>query len=532
MKKSWKPIYVISLAILVLSCNYRTEEPRRMKKDDLVGTRQINVPTKIHLLDGGVILCPDGFFFHRDTIQAIGARSSLSRADATNGIWVIALDSVAAMEYFDKSVHGARSFGGFLLGVSATADIGMGAIFILKAIFGSCPTVYSFNGHQERLEAECFSYSIGRNFEMADLDRLNSQRAEDGRVVLRVKNEALETHYINEFTVCYADHPQGTEVFPTDDGGILAASHLVSPTSAVNSDGKDILETIHNRDSLVYKSDSASASRMFAEKRRDWIEFTVPLPPKSSSVVVALHVKNSLENTVLLYDVMMRNQGLNVLEWSQDVNESKWYAWRLAHWYKEFSGMELLVQQDGQYIRSGKIFDTGPIAWKLVAVQLPLKTHEDTLKIRLQFLPDNWVIDWVGFDFSGTPAPDLKKAACVDAKGNMNSSANNIIDAIREDDDNYFVTYPGEFADLSFQVPNQDSLKHSERTFFVHSKGYYVEWVRPEWVRIRPNVPGFDISQSDEMARLSSQLWLSKKNRFEDQFYRNRIPSWNSGGRP
>ena len=262
------------------------------------------------------------------------------------------------------------------------------------------------------------------------------------------------------------------------------------------------------------------------DKQRDWIECTVPRPRGAATMAVAIRMKNSLENTTLLYDVMMRNQGLNALEWSEDVNESLWYAWKLGQWYKEFSGLQVLIDEHGAFVERGRFSDTGPIAWRQSAVIVPVDDQGDSVKLRLSFLPDNYLIDWIGFGFEGNRTLSMETAPCVAAIANSATIPGDLCDAVEHDDDRYGVMYPGESIDLTYAVPAEEPAGALVRTYFIRSKGYYVEWVRPEWVRERPDIPGFDLSQRDEIAKRLSQLWLTKKNQFEGEFFRDRIPSW------
>ncbi len=528
MKYSLGLVLPLSLLLCLSGC-YPAGERRLGGKEELTDGKKVTVPTKVHLLDGSVILCRHGFTFRHDTVFASGTRFSLTRSDSIAGPWTVPIDSVSGLEYVDMSLKGARLVGSIMLGGIASGEVAIGSIMILKAIFGSCPTIYSSDSTGEHLEAECFSYSIGRRFENPDLDRLTTPSVTDGRLTLRLKNEALETHYINAFNLVYADHPRGTEAFPTDDGEILETGTLVPASRAVNSAGADVLKAISSRDLDVYTCDSAAVSRMFREKRRDWIECVIPNPHHAATLTIALRAKNSLQNTTLLYDVMMRNQGLNVLQWSEDINESLLYAWRLGRWYEEFSGIQILVDENGTFVEEGRFSDTGPIAWRQTAIQVPIDDRGDSVKIRFGFLPDNFLIDWIGFGFEGNRTLPMKRALCVDAKTNSTMAPEYIRGALLRDDDQYCVTYPGESIDLTFAFPSDPLGGESVRTYFVRSKGYYVEWVRPEWVRERPDVPGFDLSKRDEIAERLSRMWLSKKTRFEGEFFRDRIPSWGPG---
>jgi hypothetical protein len=409
-----------------------------------------------------------------------------------------------------------------LLAASTAGAIFVGVVALSVAIFGSCPTVYTSNGADQRLEAECFSYSIGSKYELPDLDRLEQRTPSSGRFTLRLKNEALETHYIDRFRLGYVDHPAGTEAFPTDDGDVLLARNLVPALTARNSEGTDLSRLLRTRDNVAYRLDSLTAGRMLARKKKDYIDVTLNVPHNATGVTLALRGRNSLENTILLYDVMMRDQGLEVANWSEKLNDSYLYAWRLYQWYSGVSGLDISVEHDGEFVPAGRISDTGPIAWKPVAAHIPLGDHGDTVRIRLSFLPDSWNIDWLGFDATEEEQPELHYISSSSIQDNAGMARADAIRAINDDDGDYLVTYPGEWMDLSFDLPPGAGM---QRTLFLDSKGYYVEWVRPEWVRERSQVAGFDISEPEAIRNRLAQIWVARKPAFENQFFQYRIPT-------
>lgn len=524
MKHIWKILGLLAfISILFITCYYPVEIREKAQKGKLIEGKETKVATKMHLTDGSVILCYSGFALSKDTLHATGLRFPFAHEQGFEGLWSIPLDSLVGLEYFDKDIRGVRGLGTVLLGATVAGEVGIAGIVILKAIFGSCPTVYSFDGERQHLEAESFSYSIGRMFEGHDLDRINQRYRDSSHVTLRVKNEALETHYIDMMRLCYVDHPGETEVFSNDDGDILMTSHPIAPTRAVTSENRDVTKEIAQRDGVVYTIDSATAGRMLTSGSRDWIECEVPIPANASTVTIAIRAKNSLQNTVLLYDVMMRDQGLDAMDWSESVNENLWYAWRLGGWYKEFSGIELLVKDGEEFVPRGRISDTGPIAWKDVAARITLGKQQDTLRMRLQFLPDNWIIDWVGFDFSDAEPLTPSYASCVGVMDNFGNQRSDVVVGLGTDDEHYAVTYPGEWLDLTFSVP---ASQDKNRTFFLQSDGYYVEWVRPEWIGARDHVTGFDFSDRQVVMKRLAELWVAKKNTFEQQFFDQKIPSW------
>lgn len=511
---------ILALVLALSSC-YHVEERQRGDKAALSEGREVKVPTKVHLVDGSVILFGDGFLCARDTIRGKGQLYSLARREAfLNDSWLIPIDSIVGFEYYSFGTRGARVFGSVLLGTTITAEVGVAAIVLLKVIFGSCPTVYTLSDTGETLEAECFSYSIGRLFAQSDLDRLSLRSTSSGPILVRVKNEALETHYIDLFRLVYADHPYGTELFPDDDGNVIRTSNLMPPAAAINSEGRDVISDIVSRDGNAYTSDPATVRKMLNDRTPDWIQCKVPRRPGSSTLTVALRMKNSLQNTVLLYDLMMRNQGLTALEWSATLDKNPWYAWKLARWYVGFSGIQIQVLEDGEYRTKARVNDTGPIAWKSVAAEVPLDTDDDTVSVRLSFLPDNIKLDWVAFDFDGTEET-THTAECLDVRDHTGAHSTDALESMRSDDERYCVTYPGEWLDLTFSVPHAAVMN---RTYFVVSKGYYVEWVRPGWVKENRNLPGFDLNNDAQNRETLSKLWMAKKDTFEEQFFSHKIP--------
>jgi hypothetical protein len=508
--------------MLLLTC-FPVQKSHRIDKGQLTQGNATESPTKAHLLDGSVILYDYGFQRRNDSILGHGIRYGIDRKEgAVRNQWKVPLDSVVGLEYFDKNIPGARIPGTVLLSTTTVVEGGLAVIGLLKIIFGSCPTVYTSDGEQQRLEAECFSYSIGSKYELPDLDRLEQRTPAEGRFMLYLKNEALETHYIDAFTLGYVDHPFGTEVFPTDDGNVLAASNLQSPASARNSEGRDLTSLFRYRDNTAYSIDSATVRRMFKRSERDWIELAVPVPRDAEELTLALRGRNTLQNTVLLYDVMMRDQGMGAVEWSESLSSSLWYAWRLYRWYTSMSGLNITVEHDGEFVDAGRLTDTGPIAWKTVATRIPLGEHGDTVRIRLNCLPDSWSIDWIGLDAGDHNQPELHYVPCSTAEGASEQRGATAIAATSGDDGSYLVTYPGEWLDLSFNLPPTTGR---QRTLFLYSKGYYVEWVRPEWVRERADVRPFDISEHERVRNRLAELWSAKKDTFEAKFFQQRIPT-------
>ncbi|MBT8191017.1 MAG: hypothetical protein KJO29_11365, partial [Bacteroidia bacterium] len=177
---------------------------KRIEAEEFIDNSKLlyetGLPVHAHLDDGSVVIFENGFYLVETTDSTFmnsnfrGAiRYSLDRQQKDT-IFTLDYSKVAYVDVVEKRLDGLAfllSLPGALITSAITA----------VAIFGSCPTVYSMDGNIEHLEAECFSYSINPRFEMQDVDKLEFPDFKDGILKLELRNEALETHYINTFKV-------------------------------------------------------------------------------------------------------------------------------------------------------------------------------------------------------------------------------------------------------------------------------------------------------------------------------------------
>jgi len=509
------------IALVLLACADPVEQRVRVTKEDLLKGIEVSAPVRIHTFSGSVYLAVEGFTVRNDTISCSGQEYGPTRSLEDKSSWRIPVDSVVGIEYFVVKTPPLRSVGNLLSGTTATIYTAFGGLVLYKALFGSCPTFYTFDGEQPILEAEGFSYSIGKYFEGSDLDRLQMQTPPDGRVRLAVRNEALETHYINQVELCYVDHPAGTEAYPDADGESAHIMKPKAPVRAVSLNGREILGSILGRDAEAYESDDNTTSDLLPRGKRDYVECEFENSSGSSAMTIVLRGRNTLQNTVLLYDVMMRNQGPLVTEWVRKVNENPLYSWRLYRWYREHSGIRVFVERDGQFVEAGRIPDTGPIAWKETAVQVPVDPGSRRVRLRFSFLPESWAIDWIGYDEQAFEASGFAHLSPVAATNNRGMENKENVQSLQGDDDDYLVTGPGTAVELSFVVPT-----HVEgmRTLFVRSKGYYIEWIRGEWLKARDDLIVFDISNPGKISKDLADLWHQKRAAIKEDFYAHKIP--------
>lgn len=474
---------------------------------------------KVHLLDGETLLFAKGLRVDRDTVRGAGLRFGITDVDTAKGgrVSEVPLDSVAAMESFREYTNAAETA---VTTTLAVAGLIGGSAALFKAIFGSCPTIYSDSAGAATLEAEGFPYSISRLLERRDLHRLRVHADAGGVVSLDVRNEALETHYINQLELLGVTHAADEFVLPGDDERPLVVGGIAPATRATDRAGNDVTKELAGDDSLVFRSDARTIARIHASDLDDWIDLTLPVPRGADSVALVFHLRNSLLTTVLLYDEMLRPQGARAVDFEgHDLNAiSSMVA--LGRWYGSRMGLHVSVRHGQSWDEVARVPDAGPIAWRDVAVVAPA-TSRDTLHVRLSFVADAWRIGKVAVagEFRRPMPQRFAPSTVAEANGATNVDA---LRSLAEPDAQYLETMPGQRFTVRFETGH--APRDSARTFLLATEGYYTEWIRGGWVRQASGAAPHPFVASDSSLAETVRHWADVAPRFEAEFARTRIP--------
>lgn len=533
MNRLWLCVSALTgVCLFVSACFFIADKPRRA---DVTKVKKISAPTKAHLRDGSVVICPKGFAV-RDNylfpvqghgqytdsfgrLHEIPGSSGGFQFDLANSVFVIvdslALDSIAFLEYYTGYTEPTMFFIGL-------AQWGPGSVAVGKYLFGSCPTIHTVDGESERLEAECFSYSIAPQLEGDDLDRLDYGRPENGKYTVTLANEAFETHYINELHLIAVDHVAGAEPFPTPKEDVVLFGEAAPLLAAHSFSGRDVKDQLQARDDVFFESDSAAIAALAnGGSMEDGIELEVAVPDGAQRMVVAFKLRATLMNTIFFYEMLLGSQGFGALEWMQPGPLKLFKMWRLHRWYADHFGLRVQTFDGNRFKDSACIVNAGPIAWRHVAVEIPA-ANGPTARLRIASLAGNWAIDWVG--------------VCVDPPREVKISELNATDVRREDgapdvhaaqkllrsDEDYLVTFPGDAYRLTFELPPPAEGKL--RSYFVRSRGYYIEWLRQSWLthaQSDSGEPAFEMG--DDVLRRTAAKWLARRTDFERSFFASRL---------
>ena len=512
----------LGLLLLLSSCIriYSTDPP--VEEAPAEGQVEVEVPIRAHLVDGGAAVFRDGARVGPERIEGSGWRYDLTRLDSA---WIsgITMDSVVGLESIPTShLTGPATF---LLSVGAAAVTAVGTVALLKALFGSCPTVYAADGDTEVLEAELFSYSIAPLLEGRDVDALGARASASGTVRLNVRNEALETHLVNHLQLLEVAHGPDERVLPDERELPVAVAGLAPPAAARDRGGRDVAAELAAADGVAYETPMARLSEATMSDLEDGIELVFApvdagrLGAGADTVALVLRLRNSLLNTVLFYDLMLAARGADALTWLAGDLERIGPAVALGQWWTSRMGLRVELPSDGGWKEVARVPDTGPIAWNELAVPLMPPAPGDSVRVRLRFVADAWRIDRAALATS-VRRPEVVRhtpARLLDADDRPQPDG---AAAVASPDERYLETRPGDRYAIEFDVGAEPEV--GTRSFLLSSQGYYTEWIRPSWVR---DAAGDPPEPGDALLREAMRRWAGHRTDFEREFFESRIPT-------
>ncbi|MFN2399994.1 MAG: hypothetical protein ABR543_15350 [Gemmatimonadaceae bacterium] len=474
----------------------------------------VRSPVRAHLKDGSTVVFRNGVTILRDTVRGNGERFSSTLAPAAS-MSRVALDSVLGMETFRNEIDGGRSAQYTVGGLVAAAAVAALAV----AALGSCPTFYYDSGGTRVIEAEGFSYSVAPLLEARDIDRLRARPDSSGILRLEVRNEALETHYVNHLELLEVTGAADEYVVPDERGRPLGLRAIESPRVMRDKRGVSVVQVLEDADDSVYRTGASTMATVSLKDMTDYIDVSVPRPAVDS-VVLLFRMRNSLLNTVLFYDFMLARPGALSLDWLSLGLDSLAKAVELGRWYGDHFGLRVSVLENERYREVARVGDQGPIAWHDVGLVVPVPADgSDSLKMRLSFIADEWRIDRVAMTstWRRANARAIPISTVTRLDGTPEPAA---LESMRKADDQYLETTMGQALIAGFDAGPEPA--RDTRTFMLASQGHYSEWVRGEWIRSARTPAPFVPSDSTLLAVVKE--WRSVQADMERQFFATRIP--------
>ncbi len=451
---------------------------------------------KVHLKNGEVSLLRDWKLnASKDSILGNGKLFDFNRTEIREGSMAHNIDDIAIIETnqldaITSTDKDKISTLAILTGANLIIDIA--CITNPKACFGSCPTFYTERSHSVHdAKAEGFSSAISPALEKLDMDALNTQTSRED-FYLTMKNEAFETHLINEICLTAVPKKRSEFVFQDRMNTFYKARHMVTPKRATIN-GTSILSQVSKIDDLEFFS--FTDKQDLTKKEDIYLDFEGVYGNKQGLVI---NFRQTLLTTFLLYNGISY-MGDEVGDYFAKIETNSAVKKRLGNPFKLLGKIKLYVwnNENESWEFFDELYETGPISKNLIIAPLPkMLSNKGKLKIKIELTKGLWRIDYLGLS-AITEAPFATKiypSEVTAIKGESDGLAKVI-----KDDDKYLVSFPGNEFNFKFNIPklkNQD-----EYELFLSSKGYYLEWIRASWLRDK------NISKLEKMLSNDDHTW-------------------------
>lgn len=423
---------------------------------------------KVHMLNGQVyVLSKWGVDEENKTVSGNGNLLDINRNLVKKANFTIPLNDVAIFE--TNVLKSSPSI--MAMSILTVPSLALSAYCLTnpKACFGSCPTFYAWDGEKMTLQAEGFSASVTPSLEAKDIDALYRSKHSGPDFEIRVTNEALETHVIRYVNLLALPCPENGRIFATSSGKFWQAPEIVEPTICIAPEG-DCLAAIQSFDGIERFSETNSKD-LATRETMDLVFKSFP----SGKTGLVLGFRQTLLTTYLFYQglaYMGRAGGYWLAKMERGDKNMHKYSSSLS---KELGGIEIFIQDSKEnWILAGEIGETGPIASDVRIVSLP-EVKSAPVKIRLRMTCGLWRIDYIALaKLSQTIEPLRLQPHMVLHEGLVDENAQERL----SDPSSVLVTMPGDSYSIVYDLPTE--FQHYE--FFLESQGYYLEWIRPEWL--------------------------------------------------
>lgn len=466
---------LLTLGILLaasVSCKTVAIKREIRSTGEIASVGKENRYIKAHMYDGTVYIM-HGWNFSQHENQLTGSGKHLDinrrlieergvgmRGQTVSPFFTVPVDDIAIIETNDP---GPSVVGGLAVVTGVTAGFAVFCLINPKACFGSCPTFYAFNGDSLVLMAEGFSESVSPSLEDNDIDMLY-HAVPQKTMNLRLTNEALETHVIRYANLLIAEKNGDERVFATPGGGFLLTDNIVSPEDCRVS-GISCLDKVLFPDGVDYFSEADPDD--LNTKEELLLNFRNPGPGNTGLIIGK---RQTLLTTYLMYQGLSY-MGHSVSYWMAEIERGNLKPETTI--FDLLGSIEIYRKtSDGGWAYEGEVHETGPIATDFNIVPLSVGNGED-VEMKLVMNKGLWRVNYLALaSVIGEVEPVVIRPHAVKRiKGDEEQPLDKLLD-----EHDHLVTYPGDIYDLSYELPFENA------ELFLDSRGYYLEWIRDEWV--------------------------------------------------
>ncbi|MCC5915818.1 MAG: hypothetical protein JJU02_00685 [Cryomorphaceae bacterium] len=431
---------------------------------------------KLHLKNGDLYILNDNWKVnnHTDEVEGVGKHFDRNRKLVGQGKFNVPVNQIVLYETNDISGDGTSARIA-ALGIITLINAYVTAMCLTnpKACFGSCPTFYLEdidNVHYS--DAEGFSNAISPTLAYTDVDALNNPPISDHEFTLTMKNEALETHCVNQANILVFPRNPGQRVYHTRQDEFYLSDAEYPLTLAIAEEG-DVTELMRHAD----KTERTSLADENDMRTREEIILTFDHLPNHDDWGLVVHFRQTLMTTYLIYSAL-GYMGDEVSDFFAELETNPKLKKRVKTSIKdELGDLDVYVWDENseKWIFQGGFYETGPIAINRQLMKFKNTNHSGSLKVKLEFAKGLWRIDYVSLaKIIDRVEPLELQPSWVENQGIKDNAALELI----TDTAKLLISLPGDKFVFGYTLPET----HDDYEIFLASGGYYLEWMRESWL--------------------------------------------------
>ena len=473
---------------------------------------------KAHIKNGDVCVLKDSWQI--DTIQNVvsgnGSRYDFNRTKVFWGKISVLIDSVAIFETNTK-LQNPESERIRALSILAGLDAVIGVLCLTnpKACFGSCPTFYiNANDNFHYADAEGFSNAISPSMEYFDIDALNNQSINGNKFSITMKNEALETHCVNNVKLLAYPLEKGERVYqsPNNDFYLCENDYLLSYAKANEEDITTLLKSDDRQERFSFSDENNLSSK-------EEIYLTYDNVNNTDNLGLILNFRQTLMTTYFIYSAMgyMGDEVGDIFAKIETEGNTKD---KLKNGIKrELGEIDIYVwnEQNNKWEYQNGFYETGPIAINRQFIPLQGIQSNSKIKIKLVLNKGLWRMDYASLtNIKKQVTPIEISPLTMTNKGKLDNIALSKINSL----DKYLLSMPGSEYKFNFTLPSANTYYD----LFLYSKGYYLEWMREHWIKDK-DLPKLKqmVDNPKKYLRVEAESYKQYEATMEQEFWNSKI---------
>lgn len=337
------------------------------------------------------------------------------------------------------------------------------AMIIVALTKESCPFVYVDRGRGPELVGEAYAGAAFRSLERDDL--LPLPQLPEGRVVLRLRNEARETQFTDRAELVLVEAPEGLRALSDHAAQTLLVGAAATSRRVADLDGRDVTEPVAVVDGSLWQTDLVDAASANEPRLSEGLVAEFGDPPARPILEI---VGGNTPWLDLVFGRFLAALGDRLDRFFIRWNDAA--AGDRLREFKDREGLDLAVEvaRASRWERVATVPTVGPIALRRVGIPLP-EPASNPLRVRLRGGLGFWRIDALALSSLSRAATRVERLAPVAAAGTGSLDA---IERVSANDGRFHVLREiGERVDLFFDVPPAGAGARWDA--FLHTTGYY-----------------------------------------------------------